>query len=140
MKERNSYVCFIRAEGKPSALCGGGRHEEKTFKAALPHTLPICVGFLFLGMSYGFMMRSKDNNSEYYHYCQRGSGNHGHPFSAIPYFPRRQRASCIYPSSWEGASICGNRPSDRVLPEGSAHKRNLWAARSHCDFVYRIFA
>lgn len=114
--------------------------KKKTFKAALPHTLPICVGFLFLGMSYGFMMRSKDNNSEYYHYCQRGSGNHGHPFSAIPYFPRRQRASCIYPSSWEGASICGNRPSDRVLPEGSAHKRNLWAARSHCDFVYRIFA
>ena len=114
--------------------------KKKTFKAALPHTLPICVGFLFLGMSYGFMMRSKDNNSEYYHYCQRGSGTHGHPFSAIPYSPRRQRASCIYPSSWEGASICGNRPSDRVLPEGSAHKRTLWAARSHCDFVYRIFA
>lgn len=26
---------------------------------ALPHTLPICVGFLFLGMSYGFLMQSK---------------------------------------------------------------------------------
>ena len=31
----------------------------KAFKAALPYTLPICVGFLFLGMSYGFLMRSK---------------------------------------------------------------------------------
>ena len=34
--------------------------KKKAFKAALPHTLPICVGFLFLGMSYGFMMRSKE--------------------------------------------------------------------------------
>ncbi|MDO5377725.1 MAG: AzlC family ABC transporter permease [Clostridia bacterium] len=33
--------------------------KKKAFKAALPHTLPICVGFLFLGMSYGFLMRSK---------------------------------------------------------------------------------
>lgn len=33
--------------------------KKKAFKAALPYTLPICVGFLFLGMSYGFMMRSK---------------------------------------------------------------------------------
>ncbi len=33
--------------------------KRKAFLAALPHTLPICVGFLFLGMSYGFLMRSK---------------------------------------------------------------------------------
>lgn len=33
--------------------------KAKAFKAALPYTLPICVGFLFLGMSYGFYMRSK---------------------------------------------------------------------------------
>lgn len=33
--------------------------KTKAFKAALPYTLPICVGFLFLGMSYGFLMRSK---------------------------------------------------------------------------------
>ncbi len=33
--------------------------KRKAFKAALPHTLPICVGFLVLGMSYGFLMRSK---------------------------------------------------------------------------------
>lgn len=33
--------------------------KKKAFKAALPYTLPICIGFLFLGMSYGFMMRSK---------------------------------------------------------------------------------
>lgn len=33
--------------------------KKKAFRAALPHTLPICVGFLFLGMSYGFLMRSK---------------------------------------------------------------------------------
>ena len=30
----------------------------QAFKAALPHTLPIAVGFLFLGVSYGFLMRS----------------------------------------------------------------------------------
>jgi len=33
--------------------------KKKAFKAALPYTLPICAGFLFLGMSYGFLMRSK---------------------------------------------------------------------------------
>ena len=33
--------------------------KRKAFKAAFPYTLPICVGFLFLGMSYGILMRSK---------------------------------------------------------------------------------
>lgn len=33
--------------------------KAKAFRAAFPHTLPICIGFLFLGMSYGFLMRSK---------------------------------------------------------------------------------
>ena len=33
--------------------------KQKAFQAAFPYTLPICVGFLFLGMYYGFMMRSK---------------------------------------------------------------------------------
>ncbi|MDO5400593.1 MAG: AzlC family ABC transporter permease [Eubacteriales bacterium] len=33
--------------------------KRKAFRSALPHTLPICVGFLFLGISYGFLMRSK---------------------------------------------------------------------------------
>lgn len=33
--------------------------KKKAFQAALPHTLPICVGFLFLGMSYGFLMHSR---------------------------------------------------------------------------------
>lgn len=33
--------------------------KKKAFQAAFPYTLPICVGFLFLGMYYGFMMRSK---------------------------------------------------------------------------------
>lgn len=31
---------------------------KKAFKEALPHTMPICVGFLFLGISYGFFMTS----------------------------------------------------------------------------------
>lgn len=31
----------------------------KAFKAALPYTLPICAGFLFLGISYGFLMGSR---------------------------------------------------------------------------------
>ncbi|NYB74963.1 AzlC family ABC transporter permease [Sedimentibacter hydroxybenzoicus DSM 7310] len=33
--------------------------KTKAFKAALPYTIPICVGFLFLGISYGFLMSSK---------------------------------------------------------------------------------
>lgn len=33
--------------------------KKKAFRAAFPYTVPICIGFLFLGMSYGFMMRSK---------------------------------------------------------------------------------
>lgn len=33
--------------------------KTRAFKAALPYTIPICVGFLFIGMSYGFLMRSK---------------------------------------------------------------------------------
>ncbi|WP_195269754.1 AzlC family ABC transporter permease [Eubacterium sp. 1001713B170207_170306_E7] len=30
----------------------------KALRASLPFTIPICVGFLFLGMSYGLLMRS----------------------------------------------------------------------------------
>ena len=33
--------------------------KKRALKAAWPYTLPIAVGFLFLGMSYGFLMRSK---------------------------------------------------------------------------------
>lgn len=33
--------------------------KRKAFRAALPYTIPIAVGFLFLGMSYGFLMESK---------------------------------------------------------------------------------
>ncbi len=33
--------------------------RKKAFYAALPHTLPILAGFLFLGISYGFLMTSK---------------------------------------------------------------------------------
>lgn len=33
--------------------------KKKAFQTALPYTIPIAVGFLFLGMSYGFLMRSK---------------------------------------------------------------------------------
>ena len=33
--------------------------KKKAFRAALPYSLPICIGFLFIAMSYGFMMRSK---------------------------------------------------------------------------------
>ena len=32
--------------------------KTKAFRAAFPYTLPICVGFLLLGMSYGFLMGS----------------------------------------------------------------------------------
>ena len=33
--------------------------KKKAFRAALPYTLPICVGFLLIGASYGLLMRSK---------------------------------------------------------------------------------
>ena len=33
--------------------------KQKAFRAALPKTLPICAGFLFLGFAYGVLMRSK---------------------------------------------------------------------------------
>ena len=33
--------------------------KSKAFSAALPYTIPICIGFLFLGISYGFFMHSK---------------------------------------------------------------------------------
>ncbi len=33
--------------------------QKTAFRAALPHTLPILAGFLFLGISYGFLMISK---------------------------------------------------------------------------------
>ena len=33
--------------------------KRKAFRAAVPYTLPICVGFLFMSMSYGFLMHSK---------------------------------------------------------------------------------
>ena len=33
--------------------------KKKAFNAAFPYTIPIGIGFLFLGMSYGFMMQSK---------------------------------------------------------------------------------
>lgn len=33
--------------------------KRKALKTAFPYTIPICIGFLFLGMSYGFLMRSK---------------------------------------------------------------------------------
>ena len=33
--------------------------KTKAFKAALPYTLPVCIGFLFIGMSYGLFMQSK---------------------------------------------------------------------------------
>lgn len=33
--------------------------KRKAFRAALPYSLPICLGFLFMSISYGFMMRSR---------------------------------------------------------------------------------
>lgn len=33
--------------------------KQKAFKTALPHTIPICAGFMFIGLSYGFLMSSK---------------------------------------------------------------------------------
>ena len=32
---------------------------SRAFRAALPYSLPVCVGFLFMAMSYGIKMRSR---------------------------------------------------------------------------------
>lgn len=39
--------------------------KTRAFKAALPYTLPICIGFMVLGISYGFFMSSKGFNFFY---------------------------------------------------------------------------
>ena len=39
--------------------------KSKAFRAALPYTIPICIGFLFLGISYGFFMHSKGFSFHY---------------------------------------------------------------------------
>jgi 4-azaleucine resistance transporter AzlC len=33
--------------------------KKKAFQAAFPYTIPICAGFMFLGIAYGIFMRSK---------------------------------------------------------------------------------
>jgi len=35
------------------------KQKIKAFKAALPHTIPILAGFIFLGIAYGILMNSK---------------------------------------------------------------------------------
>ena len=47
----------MQAQPAPRTHPPGGK--TAAIRAALPYTLPICVGFLFLGMSYGFLMRSQ---------------------------------------------------------------------------------
>ena len=50
--------------------------KRKALKAAFPYTLPICVGFLFLGLSYGFLMRSQgffvrvSPADEHFYFCR----------------------------------------------------------------------
>lgn len=39
--------------------------KKEAFREAFPYTLPICAGFLFLGVSYGFYMSSKGFNVLY---------------------------------------------------------------------------
>ena len=39
--------------------------KKKAFRAALPYSLPICIGFLFIAMSYGFLMRSRGFSAFY---------------------------------------------------------------------------
>ena len=33
--------------------------KKKAFLAAFPHTIPIFIGFLFVGLGYGLLMRSQ---------------------------------------------------------------------------------
>ena len=42
----------------PEETADTEHRKMAAFKAAFPLTLPICVGFLVLGMSYGFLMKS----------------------------------------------------------------------------------
>ena len=33
--------------------------KQQAFKAALHYSLPVCIGFFVIALSYGFLMRSK---------------------------------------------------------------------------------
>ncbi len=55
----NECIIFTYNNSNVEEERGKKYMKMKAFKAALPYTIPICVGFLFLGMSYGFLMRSK---------------------------------------------------------------------------------
>ena len=46
--------------------------KTKAFKAALPYTLPICVGFLFLGMFLGILFLSATTLIIYYKQVSEG--------------------------------------------------------------------
>jgi len=37
----------------------GGQERLKALRCAFPHTIPVLTGYAFLGLSYGFLMRSK---------------------------------------------------------------------------------
>lgn len=49
----------VPAASVPSGSAAAPGVKTRAFKAALPYTLPICAGFLVLGLGYGFLMGSK---------------------------------------------------------------------------------
>lgn len=56
------FFADLSERGAPAARGSmkHGKHESirKAFRAAFPYTLPICAGFLFLGATYGVLMRT----------------------------------------------------------------------------------
>lgn len=55
---------------------------------------------------------------------------------AISDFSGRKDTACLYSVSGKGASLCSDRSSRYLLPEGCASQLHLWIAGSHCDPVY----
>ena len=51
-------------------------------------------------------------------------------------FPEGKTPACLYSVSGKGASLCSDRSSRYLLPEGCASQLHLWIAGSHCDPVY----
>ena len=81
-------------------------------------------------------MALKKYYTEYYYDCCRCTGNHGDQIPAISDFSGRKDTACLYSVSGKGASLCSDRSSRYLLPEGCASQLYLWIAGSHCDPVY----
>lgn len=86
--------------------------KSKAFRAALPYTIPICIGFLFLGISYGFLCTVKvfvslSGTYESVHFCRFHGIRHSQPAadSLQPFIRFSAGLNGKCPSSFYGISM-----------------------------------